>query len=73
MGLEVSVIIICDDNPQAAAACVESVVKSTHEMNYEIILVDNGSTPVSKNYLESNLLFIPQLTILYSEKNLGLG
>lgn len=71
MDIEVSIIILNYNTPELTTQCVESIVKHTHNLNYEIILVDNGSAPASKAYFEENLLFIPQLNIIYSPKNLG--
>ena len=73
MEIEVSVIILNHNTPELTAQCVNSVVSHTRNLNYEIILIDNGSKPESKTYFEENLLFIPQLTTIYSPKNLGVG
>ena len=73
MDIDVSIIILNYNTPELTAQCIESIVSHTRNLNYEIILVDNGSKPESKTYFEENLLFIPQLQIIYSEHNLGFG
>lgn len=73
MDIDVSIIILNYNTPELTTQCVESIVAHTHNLNYEIILVDNWSKPESKAYFEENLLFIPQLNIIYSEKNLWFG
>lgn len=44
----VSVIIPSKDNPQILGNCLNSIVKLTHTVRYEIIIVDNGSNEENK-------------------------
>ena len=49
--------------------CIDSVIEKTHDVNYEIILVDNSSTDGSKEYFERD----SRIKYIYSEENLGFG
>ncbi len=52
---KVSIIIPSKDNPNLLRQCIESVVKHTDYKNYEIIVVDNGSSKDNKTEIESYL------------------
>ena len=41
--------------------------------NIEIIIVDNGSTDGSKNYLYDNKKFFPKIKVVRVKKNIGYG
>gem|GEM_PF-5956605 len=69
MGIDVSIIILNYNTPELTAACVQSIVAHTSGIDYEIILVDNGSSPESMAYFDEHLLFIPQLTIISEKEN----
>ncbi|MCR5655738.1 MAG: glycosyltransferase [Lachnospiraceae bacterium] len=45
---KVSVIIPSKDNPEVLTTCIESFVRETDYKNYEIIVVDNGSTEANR-------------------------
>lgn len=49
----VSILIPSKDNPGLVRQCVDSVRNNTDYRNYEIILVDNGSTPANKETIEN--------------------
>ena len=48
--IEVSIIIVNYNTVNLTKACIDSIVKYTQGLNYEIILVDNKSTDGSKQY-----------------------
>ena len=73
MDIDISIIIVNYNTPELTTQCVQSIITYTKWVSYEIIVVDNGSKPESKDYFDENLLFIPQLNIVYTEKNLGFG
>ncbi len=49
--------------------CVESILKYTNDINYELILIDNGSTDGTLDYFKS--IKHPQKTIVHVTKNIG--
>ena len=48
----VSIIIPSKDNPKVLGRCLESIVKLTQDVNYEIVVIDNGSNEENKKYIE---------------------
>ena len=48
----VSIIIPSKDNPEVLGRCLESIVKWTKDVEYEIVVVDNGSNPENKKKVE---------------------
>lgn len=48
----VSIIIPSKDNPKVLERCLRSVVKWTKDIEYEIIVVDNGSNDENKRVIE---------------------
>ena len=48
----VSIIIPVFNNLALTQNCLASIIKNTKEINYEIIVVDNGSTDGTKEYLQ---------------------
>lgn len=67
--MDVSIIIVNYNTVQLTNDCVNSIVKHTNGINYEIIVVDNGSTDGSKELFESRT----DIKYLYSDVNLGFG
>lgn len=70
---EVSIIILNYNTPELTTACVQSIIAHTHDISYEIVLIDNGSKPESKVYFETHLADIPGLHIYYTHTNHGFG
>ncbi len=48
----VSIIIPSKDNPKVLERCLESIVKLTQDVKYEIVVIDNGSNDENKSYIE---------------------
>ena len=48
----VSIIIPSKDNPKVLERCLRSVVKLTKDIDYEIVVVDNGSNEENKRIIE---------------------
>ena len=42
--MDVSIIIVSYNTEKLTASCIRSIVKYTRDVDYEIIVVDNGST-----------------------------
>lgn len=67
--MQLSIIIVNYNTFQLTCNCINSVIRHTKAVNYEIILVDNNSTErIEKNF---ETTFPGQLYFLKSEKNLG--
>lgn len=49
----VSIIIPSKDNPKVLAMCLSSIFKHTSYENYEIVIVDNGSTQQNKKKIQN--------------------
>lgn len=63
-GFIVSVIIVNYNTFKIICECIESVIKYTKNVDYEIVLVDNAST---KDNADDFLLKFPMITLIKSE------
>ena len=66
---DVSVVIIAYNRLEKTQRCVESVLQYTTGINYELILVDNGSTDRTLEYFQS--VSYDKKQIIHITKNLG--
>lgn len=66
----VSFIIINYNTKKLTNDCVSSLLKHHKSISYEIIVVDNGSTDGSVEYLSASF---PNIIIISNGKNLGFG
>lgn len=73
MSTQVSIIILNYNTPELTTACVQSVIAHTSGVEYEIVLIDNGSKPESKAYFDQYLNDTPNLKIYYESVNHGFG
>ena len=64
--IEVSIIIVNYNTVNLTKACIDSIVKYTQGLNYEIILVDNKSTDGSKQYFEKD----KRIIYIYNEEKM---
>ena len=71
---KVSIIIPCHNEEQAVQKCLDEIreVISIHNLDTEIVVVDNGSTDRSLEILKTNLGAFPQLNVI-CEPHLGYG
>ena len=67
--MDVSVIIVNYNTKELTQSCIDSVFEKTEGVDYEVILVDNGSTDGSKEHFEKDT----RIQYIYSEVNLGFG
>lgn len=67
--MDVSIIIVNYNTKELTQSCIDSILNNTHDINYEIILIDNKSSDGSQQQFRQNknILFIE------SDKNLGFG
>ena len=66
---ETSVVIINMNGKHFLPACLESLMRQSYN-DFEIIMVDNGSTDESVEFVRENF---PSIKILALEKNFGFG
>ena len=52
--MDVSIIIVTYNTLKLTSECIDSIVKKTDGISYEIILVDNMSTDGSKDFYEND-------------------
>jgi len=65
----VSVVVQSYNRLDKTKNCVESILKYTNDINYELILIDNGSTDDTLKYFKS--VKHPKKTIVHVTKNIG--
>ena len=68
---EVSIIVLAYNQLEKTKRCVESVLKYTQDVDYELILIDNGSEADIVEYFKS--IDYPKTTIIHVDKNIGIG
>ncbi len=68
---KISIIILNYKTPKLTCDCIKSIIHYTRDADYEIVVVDNNSQDDSRTYLELNFSNIPQIKLIYSDKNLG--
>lgn len=67
--MDVSVIIVNYNTLSMTKECIDSVYERTSGLEFEVILVDNGSQDGSKEYFEKDC----RICYVYSDENLGFG
>ena len=68
-GVEVSIIIQAYNRLDKTKRCVESVLTHTSDIDYELILIDNGSEDDTLEYFQS--VEYEKKTVIHFTKNLG--
>ncbi len=68
--MDVSIIIVSYNTRELTKQCLESVLKKTEGIDFEIIVVDNNSQDSSGQMLKKEF---PNVKLIESEKNLGFG
>lgn len=68
----VSFIVLSYEKKEMTLTCVEAI-KSYVRIPHEIIVFDNGSIDETKAFIKFNIECIPDVKVIYSDKNLGLG
>jgi GT2 family glycosyltransferase len=66
-----SIVVVTLDNLVFNRLCLESLLYSTQEANCEIIVVDNGSTDGSGDYLRQLRERYPRLRVIFNDGNMG--
>ena len=68
--MDVSIIIVNYNTKALTKQCLQSVYKKTHDIDYEIIVVDNASIDGSQEMLRSEF---PNVKLIENTENLGFG
>ncbi|MBN1550928.1 glycosyltransferase family 2 protein [bacterium] len=58
MNVDISVIIVNFNTVELLSSCIDSILKSTHQLNVQIIIVDNASTDGSCEMIETRFPFV---------------
>jgi GT2 family glycosyltransferase len=66
-----SIIVVTHNNLALNKLCLESIVLNTECSNYEVIVVDNGSTDGTQAYLRYICAQVPNIHVVVSSKNQG--
>jgi N-acetylglucosaminyl-diphospho-decaprenol L-rhamnosyltransferase len=66
--LDVSIIIVSYNTCEMTVQCIQSILKQTSFVRYEVIVVDNGSTDKSAETIRTTF---PNLKLIASLQNLG--
>lgn len=65
----VTIVVQSFNRLDKSMKCIDSILKYTKDINYELILIDNGSTDDTLNYYKS--VQHPRKTIVHVTKNIG--
>lgn len=66
--MDVSVIIVNWNTKKLLEDCLKSIFKYTKEVNFEVIVVDNGSTDGSRQLVKTKF---PKVVLIRNKNNLG--
>lgn len=66
---DVSIILVNYNTAKVTEQCIDSIFSRTHDLCFEIIVVDNASTDESREMFSRRM----DITYIYSEINLGFG
>lgn len=68
--ISVSIILVNYNTRRLTCDCIDSIIKQTLGVSYEIIVVDNDSHDDSVDFIKSNY---PTVKLIESKENLGFG
>lgn len=66
---EVTIYVQAYDRLEKTKMCIESILENTRDIDYELLLVDNGSTDETLNYFKT--IPYPKKRIIHITKNIG--
>lgn len=69
MKIETSIIITCYNSEKYISQCIESCINQKNYKNYEIIIVDDGSTDSSKKIIKK---YKKKINFINLKKNIGI-
>lgn len=67
----VSVVVVTYNNVLLTELCLESLLRNTNHPNFEIIVVDNGSTDGTRAYLRHMTSLYPEIRAILNPANEG--
>jgi len=73
MKADLSIIIVSYNTRQITLNCIESVIANTQGVDYEIIVVDNGSNDGSPEALTKLTQINSAVKVIHKDENLGFG
>lgn len=62
---QLSIVIPSKDNPDILEKCVQAIAKAEKKLNYELIIVDNGSSEDNKKKIENMLQAYARVKYIY--------
>jgi GT2 family glycosyltransferase len=71
--MDLSIIIVSFNTKETLTDCVKSVIKFTKDLNYEIIIIENGSKDGSLERTKELENIFPQVSLIDAQTNLGFG
>jgi GT2 family glycosyltransferase len=72
-GPSASVIVVTWENLALTRLCLESLIPHTHDVPFELIVVDNASTDGTPAYLQALAAAEPRVRLLLNERNDGVA
>ncbi|MES2935536.1 MAG: glycosyltransferase [Pseudomonadota bacterium] len=66
-----SIIVVTYNNVHLTKQCIDSILRNTTYPNIEIIVVDNGSSDDTRNYLRYVVRTHPNISIILNDTNRG--
>jgi N-acetylglucosaminyl-diphospho-decaprenol L-rhamnosyltransferase len=66
--MKLSIVILCWNDSKVIAGCLRSIYACTHEVDFEVIVSDNGSTDGSQECIRRDY---PSVRIIENRANLG--
>jgi GT2 family glycosyltransferase len=67
---EVSIIIPNWNGGEVVSRCLDSILEYTHGVDFELILIDNGSSDSSRNTVKALAARDPRVTAIFNDRNL---
>lgn len=71
--IDLSIITISYNTRDIITTCLNSIIKYTKGINYEIIVIDNGSQDGSVARIKELIKKYPQISLIDAKTNLGFG